>query len=65
MQTNHSKENPYYGLLINEDENFIDSHWLGIDGQLLHWDKKKKDMLHVWILSFERHAFVGHYTLQL
>ena len=65
MQTNHSKENPYYGLLLNENENFMDSHWLGIDGPLLHWDKKKKDMLHVWILSFERHAFVGHYALQL
>lgn len=65
MQNSPSKENPYYGILINEEEKFIDSHWLGIDGPLFHWDLKQQNLLHVWILSFERHAFVGHYTIQM
>ena len=65
MLKNPSKQNPYYALLLNEEEKFIDSHEIGIDGPLLHWDQNNKDLLHVWILSFERHAFVGHYTLQL
>ena len=65
MLNNPSKQNPYYALLLNEEEKFIDSHEIGIDGPLLHWDQNNKDLLHVWILSFERHAFVGHYTLQL
>lgn len=64
MKSKPSKENPYYGILTDEEGKFIDSHWLGIDGPLFHWDDKKKDLLHIWIISFERHAFVGHYTIQ-
>jgi hypothetical protein len=60
-----SKTNHYFGLLLDKDGNWLDSHTIGIDGPLLHLDKNDPNLLHVWLLSFERHALVGHYTIQL
>lgn len=54
---------PYYGFLLDEEGKWIDSHKIGIDGPMLHFDEE--GYLHFWILSFERHAFVGHYKLQM
>ncbi len=59
----HSIDNPYYGLLLSEDGYWIDSHAIGIDGPLFYFDHQGQ--LHFLILSFERHAFVGHYVLEV
>jgi len=58
-----SKENPYYAYLTNEKGEWLDSHTIGIDGPIFHWGKGEKNVLHLWLLSFERHALVGHYTM--
>lgn len=63
LSSTPSKDNPYYAFLFNKSNEWIDSHKVGIDGPLLHFDPKGN--LHLWILSFERHAFVGHYILKL
>ncbi|MDB4088672.1 hypothetical protein N9544_03515 [Flavobacteriales bacterium] len=62
QNTNHL-ESPFYGLLTDENHNWLDSHEIGIDGPLLHYDKEGN--LHFWILSFERHSFVGHYVVSV
>ena len=61
---NSPHENPYYGLLTDSEGRFLDSHTIGIDGPLLHVDPLDPNKLHFWILSFERHAFVGHFEIQ-
>jgi hypothetical protein len=63
MSASPANENPYYAFLINGDKKWIDSHEVGIDGPMLHFDNKGN--LHLWVLSFERHAFVGHYVIEL
>lgn len=63
MLANRTAQNPFYAILLDENDKFIDSHLFGIDGPLFHWDENDSDLLHLWILSFERHAFVGHYTI--
>lgn len=60
-----SKINPYFGVLLDVEGNWLDSHKIGIDGPLLHLDEKDSNILHVWLLSFERHALVGHYEVYL
>ncbi|MCP4520752.1 MAG: hypothetical protein GY827_03505 [Cytophagales bacterium] len=62
MNGNPSKENPYYAFLLDEKGNWLDSHKIGIDGPLFHFDEEGS--LHLWLLSFERHAFVGHYLIE-
>lgn len=60
-----SKEEAYYGLLLDKDNKWVDSHDVGIDGPLLFFDDQDPTKLHILILSFERHAFVGHYVVDL
>ncbi|MFB6306993.1 MAG: hypothetical protein ABEH43_08415 [Flavobacteriales bacterium] len=62
---NEYTQNPYFAVLTDKNGVWRDSHKIGIDGPILHWDKKQKGLLHIYILSFERHAFVGHYTVHL
>ena len=58
-----SSKHPFYSFIVDEDGKWLDSHKIGIDGPILHWDKADSNMLHLWLLSFERHAIVGHYTI--
>ncbi len=60
-----SNKNPYYSYLTDDKDNWLDSHKVGIDGPVMYWDKENPKKLHVWLLSFERHAFVGHYILEI
>lgn len=60
-----AKENSYYALLLDHEGRFLDSHLIGVDGPLLHFDDAEPNLLHLWILSFERHALIGHYTIDL
>lgn len=63
---NHkTKENPYYAYMRDEEKNWLDSHKVGIDGPLIHWDDEDSSKLHIWFLSFERHALVGHYIIKI
>ena len=65
IDTSNSLESPFYSFLLDQNNNWLDSHTIGIDGPLLHFDDKNPNLLHVWILSFERHCFVGHYIVDL
>lgn len=56
-------ENLYYAFLLDENGDWLDSHEIGIDGPLLFFDKNGR--LHLMILSFERHSFVGHFILDV
>lgn len=60
-----SSKHPYYGFIVDEDGKWLDSHKIGVDGPILHWDKSDSNTLHFWLLSFERHAIIGHYTITL
>jgi len=55
--------NPYYAYFTDENHKWLDSHRIGVDGPLMHWDAEGK--LDLWLLSFERHALVGHYVLEI
>ncbi|MBT8220362.1 MAG: hypothetical protein KJP00_11075 [Bacteroidia bacterium] len=65
QQSYSSKDNPYFGLLTDENGNYLDSHAVGIDGPIIHRDAQDQDIIHIWLLSYERHALVGHYKIHL
>ena len=65
QQAHLTKNNGFYAFLLDDQNRWIDSHKVGIDGPLLHFAERDKSKLHLWILAFERHAFVGHYVIQL
>ncbi len=60
--TQHSS---YYALILDQDGKWLDSHKIGIDGPIFHYTDEQRKRLHLWLLSFERHALVGHYAIDL
>jgi hypothetical protein len=62
---NKSTDSPYYALLLDENGKWLDSHKVGIDGPIFHFSDKNKESLNLWLLSFERHALVGHYEINI
>lgn len=64
-QKHSSKTNPYYAFILDDEGKWIDSHFFGIDGPIFHFDEKEPNLLHFWLLSFERHAMVTHLTFKL
>jgi hypothetical protein len=60
-----SKNSPYYALFLDKNGRWLDSHKIGIDGPIFHFSDPQRKTLHLWLLSFERHALVGHYKLSI
>lgn len=44
---------------------WIDHHSFGIDGPVMHRDEHDPNLLHVELLSYERHALIGHFQVQI
>ena len=63
--THSSSESPYYGFILDEEGKWVDSHFFGVDGPILHLDENDENLLHFWLLSFERHAMVAHLTFPI
>lgn len=63
--THPTKTSPYFCYLADSQNRWLDSHVIGIDGPLLHWDIHDSTILHLWIISFERHSLVGHYSFKV
>ncbi len=62
---NSVSNSPYYGLIIDSEGKWVDSHFFGVDGPILHLDENDPNILHYWLLSFERHAMVAHLTFPI
>ena len=58
-------KNPYYAYLTDEKGKWLDSHKIGIDGPIFHFLDEERKTLNLWLLSFERHALVGHYAIAI
>lgn len=64
-QSHSTKDNPYYAVILDSDGKWIDSHFFGVDGPILHFDQDNPKLIHFWLLSFERHAMVTHLTFEV
>ncbi|MBA2485566.1 MAG: hypothetical protein H0V35_05615 [Nitrospira sp.] len=53
----------FYGFHLDSQDRWLDHHAIGVDGPLLHRDAKDPSLLHVYLLSYERHAILNHFVL--
>jgi hypothetical protein len=53
----------FYGFHLDADDRWIDHHAVGIDGPLLHRDADDPSLLHLYLLSYERHALLNHIVM--
>ncbi len=53
----------FYGFHLDAQDRWLDHHAIGVDGPLLHWDVNDPSLLHLYLLSYERHALLNHVIL--
>ncbi|MEK6804955.1 MAG: hypothetical protein AABZ34_20180 [Nitrospirota bacterium] len=53
----------FYGFLLDATDRWLDHHAIGVDGPLLHWDADNPSVLHLYLLSYERHALLNHFVI--
>ncbi|WP_447979958.1 hypothetical protein [Candidatus Nitrospira bockiana] len=53
----------FYGFHLDAHHRWIDHHAVGVDGPLLHRDARDPATLHLYLLSYERHALLNHVVL--
>lgn len=63
-------ENPptqraFYGFHLDAKNRWLDHHAIGVDGPLLHWDAEDPSLLHLYLLSYERHALLNHVVITM
>jgi hypothetical protein len=56
-------QRPFYGFHLDRQNRWIDHHAVGVDGPLLHRDAHDPSRLHLYLLSYERHALLNHFVL--
>lgn len=65
LKKNHPYKSPYFSGLLDAKGKWIDQHRLGLAGVAMHLDRDKPNLLHLYLLSYERVTLVGHFTINL
>ena len=56
---------PFFSVLLDSRGRWLNHHDVGIDGPILHCDDKQPNLLHLYLLSYERETLVGHWTVTI
>jgi hypothetical protein len=65
LRINPPTDSPYYSFILNEKDEWLDHHSIAIDGPVMHRDVNDPDMVHLYLLSYERHTLVAHFVLPI
>lgn len=65
LEKKHPDESPYFSVLLDAKDQWVDHHHLAIDGPVMHLDKNNPNLLHLYLLSYERHTLVAHFLINL
>jgi uncharacterized membrane protein YdjX (TVP38/TMEM64 family) len=60
LQKNPPDKSPYFCVMLDAEDRWINHHDLAVDGPVMHRDAKNPDLLHVYLLSYERHTLIAH-----
>ena len=65
LLTHPPEKMPVFSVFLDEKGGWINHHEAAIDGSILFLDQARPSILHVYLVSYERHAVVAHYKLML
>lgn len=63
LEKNPPDQSPYFSVMLDSKNRWINHHKVAIDGVIMHRDETNPDLLHVYLLSYERHTLIGHYII--
>ncbi|HEY4485049.1 MAG TPA: hypothetical protein VI702_01810 [Nitrospiria bacterium] len=58
-------KSPYFSVLLDSDNRWINHHEAAVDGAAMHRDKDNPNLIHLYLLSYERHSLIGHFLITL
>ncbi len=56
---------PYFSVLLDAQDRWINHHEVAVDGAVLHRDQADPALLHLYLLSYERQTLIGHFRIRL
>ena len=62
---NDPQDNPYYSFVLDENDAWIDHHSMAVDGPIIHRDADDPEVVHLYLMSYERHLLVAHFELPI
>ncbi|MCF2148880.1 hypothetical protein IQ276_021120 [Desmonostoc muscorum LEGE 12446] len=65
LTKNHPDVSPFFSVLLDPQDRWIDHHHLAVDGSVMHLDKQNPNLLHIYLLSYERNTLIAHFLLNL
>ena len=65
LEKSPPQQSPYYSFFLDEEDGWIDHHSMAIDGPILHRDAENPDLVHLYLMSYERHLLVAHFELPI
>jgi hypothetical protein len=65
LQQRPPQHSPFFSVLLDSRDGWLNHHDVGIDGPILHRDDLQPNTLHAYLLSYERETLVGHWTLTI
>ncbi|MGI8504861.1 MAG: hypothetical protein ACR2LR_27595 [Hassallia sp.] len=65
LEKNHPDQSPYFSVLLDSKDKWIDHHHLALDGSAMHLDKNNPNLLHIYLLSYERNTLIAHFSINL
>jgi hypothetical protein len=63
LNKKHPDESNYFSFLIDSQDRWINHHQLGVDGSIMHLDKDNPNLLHLYLLSYERNTLIAHFLV--
>jgi uncharacterized membrane protein YdjX (TVP38/TMEM64 family) len=63
LKKNPPHRSPYFSVQLDAEGRWIDHHRFAVDGPVLHRDADDPNLLHVYLLSYERHTLINHLVL--
>lgn len=65
LLANPPTSSPYYSFILDGKGEWIDHHKAAIDGPVMHRDEHDPGLVHLYLLSYERHTLVAHFEIRL
>lgn len=66
LEENRPEESPFFSVLLDGENQVIDYRkGIGLNGLVLHRDADNGNLLHVYLMSYERITLIGHYIVDL
>ena len=63
LQNNPPDKSPFFSVLLDGAGHWLNHHTIALDGSVLHLDILDQGLLHLYLLSYERHTLIGHFLI--